>query len=76
MPGGRRISGTEGTGGKKLVSYVKCRKNIILTQPLWEYNIKVTLKYTGCNNVDWIRLALETIQWRTLVNTGMIFQSG
>jgi len=37
----------------------------------WEGNIKIDLKGTGCEYVDWIHLAQDRSQWRTAVNTVM-----
>jgi hypothetical protein len=34
----------------------------------WEDNIKVDLKETACENVDWIHLAQDRVQWQTLAN--------
>jgi hypothetical protein len=35
----------------------------------WKDNIKIGLKETGYEGVDWIHLALYTVQQRALVNT-------
>jgi hypothetical protein len=37
----------------------------------WMSNIKMDLRGIGCDGVDWIDLAQERDQWRTLVNTVM-----
>jgi hypothetical protein len=37
----------------------------------WVDNIKIDLKEIGWNGVDWIYLAQDRDQWRTLVNTAM-----
>jgi hypothetical protein len=37
----------------------------------WEDNIKMDLRETGWNVMDWIGLAPERDQWRALVNTVM-----
>jgi hypothetical protein len=37
----------------------------------WVDNIKIDLRETGCDGVDWIELAQERDQWRALVNTVM-----
>jgi hypothetical protein len=34
-------------------------------------NIKMDLTDAGCENMDWIQLAQDGIQWRFLVNTVM-----
>jgi hypothetical protein len=35
----------------------------------WEDNIKIDLREIGINSVNWIRLAQDSVQWRTFVNT-------
>jgi hypothetical protein len=37
----------------------------------WMDNIKMDLKEIGWDDMDWIDLALDRDQWRTLVNTVM-----
>jgi hypothetical protein len=37
----------------------------------WEDNIKLYLKEVGCDDVDWIHLAQDKVQWRFLVNAVM-----
>jgi hypothetical protein len=37
----------------------------------WEDNIKMDLREIGWDGVDWIDLAQDRDQWRTLVNTVM-----
>jgi len=37
----------------------------------WEDNIRVDLKETGWEGVEWIHLAQERNQWRAVVNTVM-----
>jgi hypothetical protein len=39
----------------------------------WENNIKLDLRYTRCDGVDWIQLAHSTVPWPTLVK--MIMKS-
>jgi hypothetical protein len=36
---------------------------------VWDDNIKQDFTEVGRVSVDWIQLALDSIQWRTLVNT-------
>jgi len=38
---------------------------------IWEDNIRMNVKETGWEGVDWIILAQDRDQWRTLVNTIM-----
>jgi hypothetical protein len=40
----------------------------------WVNNIKMDLRETGWDGVDWIDLAQYRDQWRALVNTVMNFQ--
>jgi hypothetical protein len=40
----------------------------------WKDNIRINLKGTGCEGVDWIHLAQDRSQWRALVNTVMVVQ--
>jgi hypothetical protein len=37
----------------------------------WEDNIKMDLRETGIDGVNWIRLAQDRVQWRACVNTVM-----
>jgi hypothetical protein len=37
----------------------------------WVDNIKMDLRETGCDGMDWIDLAQDRDQWRALVNTVM-----
>jgi hypothetical protein len=37
----------------------------------YEGNIKIDLKETGYDGLDWIHLAQDRFQWRALVNTVM-----
>jgi hypothetical protein len=37
----------------------------------WEDNIKLGLREIGCGDMDWIYLAQDGDEWRTLVNTVM-----
>jgi hypothetical protein len=37
----------------------------------WMNNIKMNLREIGWDGVDWIELAQDRDQWRTLVNTAM-----
>jgi hypothetical protein len=37
----------------------------------WVNNIKIDLRETGWNGIDWIDLAQDGEQWLTLVNTVM-----
>jgi hypothetical protein len=37
----------------------------------WQDNIKMDLRETGCEGVDWIQLPQHRDQWQALVNTVM-----
>jgi hypothetical protein len=37
----------------------------------WVDNIKINLRETGWDGIDWIELAQDRDQWRALVNTVM-----
>jgi hypothetical protein len=37
----------------------------------WEDNIKMDLRETGIDGLNWIRLAQDRVQWRAFVNTVM-----
>jgi hypothetical protein len=39
----------------------------------WEDSIKIDLTEIGCGDMDWINLAQDSGQWRTLTNTVMYF---
>jgi hypothetical protein len=42
-----------------------------LGRPRWVDNIKMDLRETGCDVIDWIELAQDRDQWRALENTVM-----
>jgi hypothetical protein len=39
----------------------------------WEDNIKMDLRETGIDGVNWIQLAQDRVQWQACVNTVMNF---
>jgi len=41
---------------------------------MWEDNIKMLLSEEGWEGVDWMHLAQDRDQWRTVVNMVMKFQ--
>jgi hypothetical protein len=51
--------------GKRPLGRPRCR---------WEDNIKIDLREIGWGGMDWIDLAQDRDQWRTLVNTVMNLQ--
>jgi hypothetical protein len=48
--------------GKRPLGRPRCR---------WEDNIKLDLRDTGTDGVNWIRLDQDRVQWRAFVNTVM-----
>jgi hypothetical protein len=40
----------------------------------WEDNIKMDLRETGIDEMNWIRLAQDTVCWQVFVNTVMNLQ--
>jgi hypothetical protein len=48
--------------GKRPLGRPKCR---------WVENIKIDLRETGWDGIDWITLAQDRDQWRALMNTVM-----
>jgi hypothetical protein len=40
----------------------------------WAYNIKINLRETGWNGMDWIDLVQDRDQWRALVNMVINFR--
>jgi hypothetical protein len=44
-------------------------KSLGKTTCRWEDNIKMDLEIIGCEDVDWIHLAQERIEWWALVRT-------
>jgi hypothetical protein len=51
--------------GKRPIGRPRCR---------WEDNIRMDLREIGWGDMDWIDLAHDRDQWRTLVNTVMNLQ--
>jgi hypothetical protein len=49
------------------------RKETARPRHRWENNIKIDLRKVGWGGMDWIDLAQDRGQWRTLVNTAMNF---
>jgi hypothetical protein len=37
----------------------------------WEYNVKMDLRDIGIDEVNWIQLAQDSVQWRAFVKTVM-----
>jgi hypothetical protein len=51
--------------------YVKVEIPSVGPRRRWEDNIKMDLRETGWEGVDWIHLAQDMDQWRAVVNTVM-----
>jgi hypothetical protein len=49
----------------------KSEGNSRKTGRMWEDNVKIDLREIGWGGMDWINLAQDRDQWRTLVNTVM-----
>jgi len=58
-------------GYKILVSKQEKMKQLVRPRRGWENIIRMDLKETGCDVVDWIQLAQIRIQWRAFVNTAV-----
>jgi hypothetical protein len=53
--------------GKRQLGRPRCTRT-------WEDNIKTDLREIGWGDMDWIDLAQNRDQWRTIVNTAMILR--
>jgi hypothetical protein len=71
------VGGTCGThGGREgcyriLVGKPESKTPLGRPRRRWEDNIKMDLREVGIDGANWIRLARDRVQWRTLVNTVM-----
>jgi hypothetical protein len=52
--------------GKRSLGRPRCR---------WECNTRMGLTEIWCEDVDWIHVTLNSIQWQAFVNTLMIFKA-
>jgi hypothetical protein len=57
-----------------LVGKPKGKRSLGRQRRRWECNIKMDLKETGWDGMDWIDVAQDRDQWRALVNTVMNFR--
>jgi hypothetical protein len=66
--------GTHGEGRgvyRVLVGRPECKRPLGRPRHGWEDNIKLDLKQIGIEWWNWIRLAQDSVQWRTFENTVM-----
>jgi hypothetical protein len=58
--------------GKKCVQYCgqkpEGKRPLVRTRHRWEYNIRMDVRETGWEGVDWIHLSQYRDQWQALVN--------
>jgi hypothetical protein len=54
-----------------LVGRPKGKRPLGRPRSRWEYNIKMDLREIGIDGANWIRLALDRVQWRAYLNTVM-----
>jgi hypothetical protein len=54
-----------------LVGRSECKRKLGRPRRRWENNIKMDLRETGIDGVNWIQLAQDRVQWRACVNTVM-----
>jgi hypothetical protein len=52
-----------------LVGKLEGKRLLIRPRHGWVDNIKMDLRETGCGGMDWIALAQDRDQWRSVVNT-------
>ena len=57
-----------------LVGKYDTKRSLEIPRHTWENNIKLDLKETGRNNVDWIHLGQVGDMWRDTVKTVMNFR--
>lgn len=57
-----------------LVGKSDTKKSLEKPRHTWENNVKIDLKETWCDNVDWIHLGQVRDIWRDIVNTVMNFR--
>jgi hypothetical protein len=57
-----------------LVGKCEERRQLGIFRCIWENNIKMDLKHTGCEDVGWIHLNQDREKWQALVNMVMSLQ--
>jgi hypothetical protein len=74
------VGGTCGTHGEGrgvcglLVGRPECKRPLGRTRRRWEDNIKMDLREIWIDELSWIRLAKDRVQWRAFVNKVMNFR--
>jgi hypothetical protein len=66
--------GTHGEGGgvyRVLVERIECKRSLRRPRRRWEDNIKMDVRETGIDGVNWIRQAQDRVQWLAFVNMVM-----
>jgi hypothetical protein len=66
--------GTHGEGRgvyRVLIERPEGKRPLGRPRRMWDYNIKMNLREIGIDEVNWIRLAQDRVQWRTFVSTVM-----
>jgi hypothetical protein len=71
MAGACRTHGEMRNAFKILVENPEEKRQLGRSRRRWEDNIKMDLREIGLEDVYWIHLAQNRLQWRTLVNTAM-----
>jgi hypothetical protein len=56
-----------------LVGKPEGKRSLARPRPRWVANIKMDLRETASDNMDWINLAQDRDQWMALVNTERTF---
>jgi hypothetical protein len=54
-----------------LVGKPEGKRPLVRPKRRWEDNVRMDLRETGWNGMDWIHLAWDSDQWKALVNTSM-----
>jgi hypothetical protein len=68
---GRACSKNGGRRDKILVGNPQGKRPLGRPRRRWVDNIKMDLRETGWDGMDWIKLAQDRDQWRALMNTLM-----
>jgi hypothetical protein len=71
MGGACRMNGEKRNAYRILVGKPEGKRPLGRSRRRWEDNIRINLREIGWSGTDWIDLAQDRVQWRTLVNTVM-----